>query len=82
MTTSSGESDDRNDSSYTDVQIHDSQLPDDLQPDNDIAPTGTQRPSEDAAGAGADDQLGQVPEATRTATHGDAAATDGPGSEI
>lgn len=79
MTTSSGESDDRNDSSYTDVQIHDSQLPDDLQPENDIAPTGTQHPSEDAAGAGADDQLGQAPEATGTATHGDAEATDGPG---
>lgn len=80
MTTSPDDTDDTNESSYTDVQIHDSQLPEDLHPDNDLAPSGTARPAEDAAGAGADDQQGQVPEATETASNGDAAATDAPGS--
>ena len=47
MTTSSGEPDDDNESSYTDVQIHDSQLPEELQPANDLDPSSTQRPSED-----------------------------------
>nr|MBA2559707.1 hypothetical protein [Propionibacteriales bacterium] len=49
MTQTSGEADNSNDSSYTDVQIHDSQLPEDLHPDNDLGPSGTERPAEDAA---------------------------------
>ncbi len=80
MTTSPVESDDDNDSSYTDVQIHDSQLPEDLQPANDLDPSGTQRPSEDGAAGGADDQMGQVAEGTNTSSDGDSAASDAPAS--
>ncbi|MDX6318118.1 MAG: hypothetical protein QOD35_1518 [Nocardioidaceae bacterium] len=78
MTTTSGESGDSTDGSYTDMQIHDEQLPEDLQPANDIDPSGTARPDE--AAENADDQLGQVGEGTQTASHGDAAATDTPGT--
>jgi hypothetical protein len=78
MTTTSGESGDSTDGSYTDMQIHDEQLPEDLQPANDLDPSGTARPDE--AAENADDQLGQVGEATQTASHGDAAATDTPGT--
>jgi hypothetical protein len=78
MTTISGESGDSTDGSYTDMQIHDEQLPEDLQPANDLAPSGTSRPDEGVEDA--DDQLGQVGEATQTASHGDAAATDTPGT--
>jgi hypothetical protein len=78
MTTTSGESGDSKDGSYTDMQIHDEQLPEDLQPDNDIDPSGTARPDEGAENA--DDQLGQVGEGTQTASHADAAATDTPGT--
>jgi hypothetical protein len=78
MTTTSGESGDSTDGSYTDMQIHDEQLPEDLQPANDIDPSGAARPDE--AAENADDQLGQVAEGTRTASHADAAATDTPGT--
>jgi hypothetical protein len=78
MTTSSDESGDSSEGAYTDMQIHDDQLPEDLQPANDIDPSGTARPDE--AAEQADDQLGQVAEGTRTASHGDAAGTDTPGS--
>jgi hypothetical protein len=78
MTTSSDEPGDSADGGYTDMQIHDEQLPEDLQPANDIDPSGTSRPNEGAENA--DDQLGQVAEGTQTASHGDAAATDTPGT--
>jgi hypothetical protein len=76
MTTSSSESEDHSDGSYTDMTIHDEELPEDLQPTEDPDPSGTRRPGEDAEQA--DDQLGQVAEGTQTASHGDAAATDTP----
>jgi len=60
------------------VPVHDEQLPEDLQPANDIDPSGTGRPDEGAENA--DDQLGQVGEGTQTASHADAAATDTPGT--
>jgi hypothetical protein len=78
MTPAPRDPDDSTDSSYTDMQIHDEQLPEDLQPANDMSPSGTARPDEGAEDA--DDQLGQVGEATQTASHGDAAATDTPGT--
>lgn len=76
MTTSADESDDTGRGSYTDMTIHDDELPEDLQPTDDEEPSGTPGPAEDAAQA--DDQVGQVAEGTQTASEGDAAATDTP----
>jgi hypothetical protein len=76
MTTSTDESGDNSDGAYTDMTIHDEELPEDLQPTDDEGPSGTEGPAEGAEQA--DDQLGQVAEGTQTASHGDAAASDTP----
>jgi hypothetical protein len=58
MTTTSGEDDETNESSYTDMQIHDSELPEELKPENDLDPSGTAPgPGADADDPGAQEQL-------------------------
>jgi hypothetical protein len=80
MTTTSGDGADDNTSSYTDMQIHDDELPEDLQPDNDLEASDTDRSESGPVEPGDEDQLGQVPEGTATGTGGDAAAADAPNS--
>jgi hypothetical protein len=76
MTTSADESGDNGDGAYTDMTIHDEELPEDLQPTDDEDPSGTEGSAEGAEQA--DDQLGQGAAGTQPASGGDAAATDAP----
>jgi hypothetical protein len=80
MTTTPGDGDDANTSNYTDMQIHDDQLPEDLQPGNELDASDTDRSEKGPVEPGDEDQLGQVPEGTATGSDGDAAAADAPTS--
>jgi hypothetical protein len=80
MTSTSGDADEPLESSYTDMQIHDEELPEDLRPENDLDPGSTPGPNPGPDGPGDEEQLGQVPEGTQTGSEGDAAASDAPAS--
>ncbi len=79
MTTTSDDGDQTSAGSYTDMQIHDDELPEELRPENDLDLNATSRPpgaAGDPGDPGADAQPEQASESTESESDGDAAASD------